>query len=176
MDIYLSSSWKQRDRVRALAIRLRTLGHSVYDFTDPACRKTPEMPPERFPEQFNPDKHVYGEYLAATPEWRPHVFANQDAVKTCDLVVLLLPCGNDAHADAFYGLGLGKRLVVCGQPLKGDRTPTHLWADWIARDEAELMEWLGAQPSRVLRSREPSVKLARPEQADLLTAVLDKTD
>jgi hypothetical protein len=39
--IYLSSSWKNRVRVRSLAEQIRAAGVSVYDFTDPACRSTP---------------------------------------------------------------------------------------------------------------------------------------
>ena len=27
MKVYISASWKQRDRVRALAVRLRSVGH-----------------------------------------------------------------------------------------------------------------------------------------------------
>lgn len=40
MRVYISASWKQRERVRALAlaIGLRGAGHEVYDFTDPDSR------------------------------------------------------------------------------------------------------------------------------------------
>lgn len=143
MNIYLSSSWKQRDRVRALAIRLRKDGHEVYDFTDPACRDTPEIPPERYPEQFDPAKHIYEEYLRSAP-WDLGVNCNRRALLRCDLVVLLLPCGNDANADWAFAVGAGKRSVVCGSPVKGERTPTHLWADQFVRDEDELFVWLYA--------------------------------
>src|SRR5262249_18000785 len=131
MNIYISSSWKQRERVRALAIRLRAAGHEVYDFTDPACRNTPAIPPERFPEQFDPEKHVYHEYISAVPEWRAAVQCNYQALIRADLCVLLLPCGNDAHADWAFAVGIGCKNAVVGQPKVGDRTPSHLWADAI---------------------------------------------
>lgn len=136
--VYLSASWKERERVRAAAIRLRDYGFDVYDFTDPSCRNAPEIPPERFPEQFDPARHVYREYITAVPEWRVAVDCNRRAIERCDIVALLLPCGNDAHADAFYGLGLGKRLVVVGQPRAGDRTPTHMWAHRIIDSDNDL--------------------------------------
>ena len=142
MKIYLSSSWKNRDRVRALAVSLRAIGHEVYDFTDPECRKAPEIPPEKFPAQFDPEVHNYREYLQAVPEWAQAVACNQEAIETCDLIVLMLPCGNDAHADAYYGLGLGKVLAVCGSPRAGDRTPTHLWAQRILDNDAAVVEYL----------------------------------
>ena len=56
--------------------------------------------------------------------------------------MLLLPCGLDAHADAFYGLGKDKHLIVCGQPKVGERTPTHLWADKIVDDFACVLSTL----------------------------------
>lgn len=129
VNIYLSSSWKNRARVRALAIRLRQDGHEVYDFTDPACRNTPEIPPEAFPDEFDPERILYDQYLQAVPQWRAAVECNRRALDRCDCVVLMLPCGNDAHADWAYAVGKGKASIVCGQPRKGERTPSHMWCD-----------------------------------------------
>jgi hypothetical protein len=102
----------------------------VYDFTDPKCRKGPEIPPEMFPEQFDPERHEYVAYLDR-PEWIDAVNGNREALDECDVVILLLPCGNDAHADWAYGVGRGKRSIVVGHPPAGERTPTHWWADEI---------------------------------------------
>lgn len=143
-NIYISSSWKNRERVRALAVRLRACGYEVYDFTDPESRKSPEIPPERFPDQFDPGKHVYGPYLSSVPEWRAAVEGNREALKRCDFVVLMLPCGNDAHADWALAVGMGKRSVVVGQPRAGERTPSHLWAEAILVHEVDLLPWLAA--------------------------------
>jgi hypothetical protein len=154
MNIYLSSSWKNRERVRVLAEQLREAGHQVYDFTDSRCRDgIPEIPPEAFPEQFDPTKHLYRNYIQGFPHWRAAVERNRQALRECDAVVLMLPCGMDAHADAYYGLGLGKRLLVVGQPRPGERTPTHLWADGIADRDEDVLGWLDvfeASPPRTL--------------------------
>jgi hypothetical protein len=141
--IYISSSWKNRERVRALAEMLRGDGHEVYDFTDPSCRKSEEIPPERFPEEFDPEQHLYSEYLDR-PEWHQAVSENRQALDRCDLVVLLLPCGNDAHADWAYAVGRGKKSVVVGHPGKGERSPVHLWADGFCSDTDGLMALLRA--------------------------------
>lgn len=125
--------------MRALAIKLRQNGYEVYDFTDPACRNTPEIPPERFPDQFDPEKHVYADYISSQPEWKDAVMCNKVALEKCYLVVLMLPCGNDSHADAYYALGNGSRLIVCGSPNAGDRTPTHLWADTIVNTDEDVL-------------------------------------
>ena len=142
MNVYLSSSWKNRVQVRFLADELRKHGHEVYDFTDPACRKMPEIPPERFPVQWDPEIGSYGDYLTGVPEWRQAVECNRAALDRCDVIVLLLPCGADAHSDWAYGVGRGKRSCVVGCPPKGERTPTHLWADTILDDAREVLGWI----------------------------------
>ncbi len=143
MNVYLSSSWKNREAVRALAILLRSIGHEVYDFTDPACRKTDEIPPEKFPNHFDPARHLYCEYIQSNPYWKAAVYANREALERCDAVVLMLPCGNDAHADWALAVGLGKLTCVVGSPKAGERTPTHLWANAILQDDPlEIAAWL----------------------------------
>jgi hypothetical protein len=145
LKIYLSSSWKLREQVRKLAIRLRNAGCEVHDFTDPACRKSPEIPPEMYPEVFDPEKHNYFDYLNQNPNWRAAVTDNQRALRWCDVVVLMLPCGNDAHADWAFAIGAGKKTCVLGHPWKGDRIPSHLWADAFFKTEEEVVAWLSPE-------------------------------
>jgi hypothetical protein len=145
--IYISASWKRRETVRELADTLRAAGHEVYDFTDPKCRKrTPEIPPERFPEQFDPARHHYPTYLDR-PEWRGAVEENAEALAWCDAIVLLLPCGIDATADWALGVGLGKRSCVVGHPVAGERSPVHLWADAMLDEPGQVLGWLAKEPT-----------------------------
>lgn len=145
LNIYLSSSWKNRDRVRKMAERIRVDGHDVYDFTDPRCREgIPEIPPEQYPRSFNPHIQNYRSYITSTPEWRQAVMRNKSALNQSNVVLLLLPCGLDAHADAFYGLGKGATLAIVGQPAAGERTPTHLWADAFLDTDEEVYPYLAA--------------------------------
>lgn len=141
MNIYISSSWKNREAVRSMAISLRLVGHEVYDFTDPACRKTQEIPPEKYPESFDPEKHRYSEYISK-PDWLNAVMENKSAIESSDLIVLLLPCGADSHADWAYGIGKGIPSVVVGQPRKGDRSPVHLWGNAIFDDVDQFLKWI----------------------------------
>ncbi len=130
MKIYISSSWKNRKQVRDLASKLRARGHEVYDFTDPVCRKTPEIPPEKYPEQFDPQKHNYKNYITK-PEWHEAVMCNKDAITWADTIILLLPCGIDAHSDWALGVGMGKTSTIIGHPPKGERSPVHNWANFM---------------------------------------------
>ena len=43
-------------------------------------RKTHETPPEMFPEQFDPSRHVYSKYLGRK-EWRDAVNENREEIK-----------------------------------------------------------------------------------------------
>lgn len=146
MNIYISASWKLRHDVRSLADMLRNAGHEVYDFTDPKCRNTPEMPPEKYPEQFDPLCHNYRKYLDKD-EWRAAMMCNKDALDWCDQCWLLLPCGLDATADWAYAVGRGKATVVIGDPPAGERSPTHLWADAMFPRVLQALEWLGETKS-----------------------------
>ena len=141
LNIYISSSWKNREAIRDLAVQLTQNGHEVYDFTDPNCRKTPEIPPEKFPEQFDPAMHIYSQYIQR-PEWKAAINENREAISRADLIILLLPCGNDAHADWGFGVGMGKHSIVVGHPHKGDRSLVHMWADAILESPDDAVEYI----------------------------------
>lgn len=141
MNIYISSSWKNRERVREMAERLTSMGHDVYDFTDSRCRKMPEIPPERFSEEYDPDTMVYREYIRR-PEWQAAVTENRQAIAWADLIILLLPCGNDSHADWALGVGMGIRSVVVGRPRRGERSPVHIWANEIVDSVDDAYKWI----------------------------------
>jgi len=145
MKIYISSSWSNRAKVREIATQLRRDGHNVYDFTDPATRKVPECPPESQQEPFDPAIHKsYAAYMKTEKAARLYasVMNNQEAIRWCDLVILLLPCGNDSHADWAYGVGQGKRSIVVGQPRKGEQTYTQMWADKIIDTVPEMYAYI----------------------------------
>jgi len=145
MKIYIASSWKNREKVRKMAVRLRKDGHKVYDFTDPNCRKIKECPPEMQQEPFDPEIHKsHAEYMRTEKAIRMYsaVMNNQEALRWCDLVILMNPCGADSHADWAFGVGLGKASVVVGQPRKGEQTYTQLWADKILDNPDDVHVWI----------------------------------
>ena len=141
MRIYISASWKNRLTVRSLAESLRKYGYEVFDFTDPANRKTFEAPPETYPERFDPSAHNYGRFLDRK-EWRDAVNENRDEIKKADLIILLLPCGIDATADWALGVGMGKHSIIVGRPDDGERSEVHLWADDMLDGIEDIIPWL----------------------------------
>jgi hypothetical protein len=146
MKIYISSSWKNAEQVRLLADALRIHGHSVYDFTDRGCHKT-VISPDKYPVLFDPAKHIYADYINKE-DWRNAVNENREAISNVDLIVLLLPCGADSHADWALGVGMGKKSVVVGHPGKGERSPVHLWADAILPWPYDVILWIKDQTDK----------------------------
>lgn len=143
MKIYISASWKNRIEVRNLAETLRKYGHDVFDFTDPKNRKASESPPEMFPEQFDPSRHIYSKYLDRK-EWRDAVNENREEIGKAELIILLLPCGIDATADWALGVGMGKKSIIVGHPNYGERSEVYIWADSILESTEDILPWLEA--------------------------------
>jgi len=142
MKIYIASSWKNSDSVRNMAVRLRKEGHKVFDFTDPECCKTEKFPHGKRPEPYDPAKHKSYAALLRNGAMYASVMNNQEAIRWCDLVIMLQPCGLDAHCDWAYGLGLGKATVICGQPRAGDTVYTHSWADKVLDNPEDVYEFI----------------------------------
>jgi len=147
--IFIASSWKERSRVRELANTLREFEFPVYDFTDPSCRESPEIPPEKYPEPFDPEKKSYWEYLHSY-EWYKAMEENRKNIDCCSMLILLLPCGIDATADWAYAVGKEKETYIIGEPRAGERSPVHLWTTgWFPEENSfvfHLSEWLSSYP------------------------------
>lgn len=165
-EIFLASSWKQRDRIRQFAHRIRALGHSVFDFTDSNCRSTPEIPPEKFPEKFDPGKETYWNYIRR-PEWTDAIMENKKNIDLCKMIILVLPCGIDATADWAYAVGKGKTTYIIGNPREGERSPVHMWADGWFENENAFLDFLMKRGNRF-------AKFSRKELSVLLKLLYGK--
>jgi hypothetical protein len=110
MRIYVASSWrnqKQPGVVRAL----RTAGHEVYDFRNPA----PGL-----------SGFAWSEIDGGWQQWSPTQFRqalkhpiaregfrrDREALESCDACVLVLPCGRSAHLEAGYAAARGADTFV----------------------------------------------------------------
>ena len=54
------------------------------------------------------------------PLHKHHYETDMDGLKNADTVVMLLPAGLAAHMEAGVAYGLGKKLVLIGQPEKAE--------------------------------------------------------
>ena len=118
--VYIASSWKNRKIVRSMAKLLRTIGHEVYDFTDP----------EHF--VFNMTEET--QEIKSQVDWiecgkissTQQACANDKAgLDWCDTVIMLLPCGRSAHLEAGVAIGQGKQLIIYGDLPLGEFEVTY---------------------------------------------------
>ncbi len=110
MKIYVASSWRNKYQ-QGIVGGLMLEGHSVYDFRHPA-----------------PGDHGFSwkEIDNAWESWGPVDYMqalqspiairgyhkDMEALIMCELVVLVLPSGRSAHAEAGWAAGQGKPVIV----------------------------------------------------------------
>jgi hypothetical protein len=120
--IYIASSWKNKDKVRALAGKLRSLGHEVFDFTDRENRP-------KGTDWFNCPADKWDGPPLATMEYKAflkfatsqHIFtADMSGLHWADTVILYLPSGRSSHMEAGWGAGAGKDLFILGDLPLGE--------------------------------------------------------
>jgi hypothetical protein len=150
--IYIAASWKQKDRVNKIAHVLSERGHIVFDFTDNTSRMKvnqaldldfqlcDEQPKTKYASKYEPQNNKYGEYLQNMHLYQEMMKNNLAIIKKCDICILLLPAGADAHSD--WGAAIGAKKITCvvGYPENGERSPCHLWAHAFFQDDKELFE------------------------------------
>lgn len=110
MKIYVASSWRNNLQP-AIVLILRRCGHEVYDFRNPAPGNVGfnwrAIDPNW--ENWTPE-----EYAAALqhPIAKAGYQLDIDALRACDVCVLVLPSGRSASWEFGYAMGQGKRGVV----------------------------------------------------------------
>ena len=108
--IYVASSWRN-EYYPEVVQKLRDSGFDVYDFRNPPSGD----------EGFH-WCNVSDKWLDWTPEeYRDNLmhplaerqFGNDiKAMESCDICVLVLPCGRSAHAEAGWFAGKGKKVIA----------------------------------------------------------------
>ena len=108
--IYVASSWRN-EFYPEVVNALRSAGHKVYDF--------------RHPPSGDPGfkwSNISSDYMQWSPaEYRVQLhhpmaerqFTNDiEAMTSCDVCVLVLPCGRSAHTEAGWFAGRGKKVLL----------------------------------------------------------------
>lgn len=144
--IYIASSWKNKDRVRALAEKLRGYGHEVFDFTDPDNRAKEldhwNCPADKWDGP--PLETMEYQLFLTFPKSQRIFTADMGGLHWADTVILLLPSGRSSHLEAGFGAAAGKDLFVFGDLPLGEFDPMYHMAKrcFHAKDEFGLIEAL----------------------------------
>lgn len=108
MKIYVASSWRN-DFQQGVVTSLRSLGHEVYDFKDSDGFHWTEADTEwrRWPE--NVKSYLAGlNHPCAVRGFR----RDMEALKACDVCIMVMPCGVSAAMEMGWAVGAGRPVAV----------------------------------------------------------------
>ena len=148
--IYLASSWKNSSQAYYLKM-LRALGHQVYDFKSalpmpaggPVSRSFNWATIDSKWESWTVSQYRF--ILLHHPHAAQGYLGDLRGMEWADTCVLLLPAGRNAHLEAGYMKGRGKRLII-HSTVEEERNFTpdlmYLLADNITISDEELTDAL----------------------------------
>jgi hypothetical protein len=115
-DYSIVSRFRNKNQIEILINGLSKKGKTCYNFLDvPSDPNNPEADVEEQMKNFESVKDFYNN------DHFKYLF-NRDlnALKNAEKIILLLPAGISAHIEAGIAYGLGKPLVLIGEPEKAD--------------------------------------------------------
>lgn len=155
--IYLASSWRNPHYFAALDA-LRSAGHEVYDFRNPApgqkgfaWRDCGGQAAEDGPGN---GAQTIPSYLEAIHSERAEqgFMLDKMALEWCDTCVLALPCGRSAHLELGYAAGQGKDTYVLLHEDKFEPELMYLLNTAICTDVQQIIDRLAErQPHDIAR-------------------------
>lgn len=113
MKYFISSRWRNKDRVLELTEKLRAKNQEVFCFFEfPTNIESTDDDPEKKMEEFE-----------SMIDWKKSKKVEKvfeyavSRIKEADALILLLPAGRSAHIESGIAYGLGKKCIVVG-PVK----------------------------------------------------------
>lgn len=145
MKIYVASSWRNHLQQGVVAV-LRAAGHEVYDFKNPADGNNgfswKQIDPNwKMGGPVTPDQH---RKMLEHPIAQAGFKCDMDALRECDVCVLVLPCGRSAHLELGWAVGAGKSSVVLEpEPIEPDLM--YLMCDQLCTSFDELLDYFNVR-------------------------------
>lgn len=113
-DFTVITKFRNKKQCDRLVEKIRAKGKTCYNFCDtPADPNSPEASAEEQMEKFENVNDFYNN------EHFKFMFKKDlDGLKNAEKVIMLLPAGTSVHIEAGIAYGLGKPLVLIGEPEK----------------------------------------------------------
>lgn len=110
MKIYVASSWRNTYQPKVVEV-LRKDNHLVYDFRNPAPGNYGFSWKEIDPnwQKWTPDQYVKA---LDTPIAHAGFKSDMDALRWCDLCLMVMPCGPSASMEMGWASGAGKKVAI----------------------------------------------------------------
>lgn len=143
MKIYVASSWRNT-RQPEVVQRLRSAGHEVYDFRNPAPGNRGFGWRQCATEDQLRDGRRFRDEVLAHPAARAGFALDMGALRSADVTVLVLPCGRSAHLELGYATGAGQRTLVLLDEQMSEPELMYLMNTRICTSLDEVVEALAA--------------------------------
>ena len=144
--IFLASSWRNTYQPGLVKL-LRQWGHEVYDFRHPTPDDNGFHWSEIDPEWEDWDVYKYRAALKS-PVAEDGFQTDMSALERADVVVLLLPSGRSAHAEAAWHKGRNG-ITIVHSPESCEPELMYKMFNAITADETELRSLLDAHISQL---------------------------
>ena len=115
-DYTILSKFRNKEQVENLIKELKKRGKTCFNFCEkPADPENPQAHPEEQMKKLESTKNFFEN------KYFKHLFEEDlDGLKNAQKVIVLLPAGNSVHIEAGIAFGLGKKLILIGEPEKPD--------------------------------------------------------
>ena len=140
MKIYLASSWRN-EYFPGIVQTLRETGYDVYDFRNPGDGGDGFRWSDISADWLEWEPQRYRDELINNPRCDCQFANDLRAMQSCDVCVLLLPCGRSAHTEAGWFAGRGKKVIV-HIPVKQEPELMYRLFDAVTTTIDELLEAL----------------------------------
>ena len=140
MKIYLASSWRN-EYFPGIVQTLRETGYDVYDFRNPGDGGDGFRWSDISADWLEWEPQRYRDELINNPRCDRQFANDLRAMQSCDVCVLLLPCGRSAHTEAGWFAGRGKKVIV-HIPVKQEPELMYRLFDAVTTTIDELLEAL----------------------------------
>lgn len=108
------AKFRNKEQVELLISKIREKGKTCYNFCDiPADPENPTASAEEQMKNFESIADYFND------EHFKYAFEKDlEGLKNAEKIIVLLPAGNSVHIEAGIAYGLGKSLILIGQPEK----------------------------------------------------------
>lgn len=149
MKIYTASSWKNESIVKMYADLFRNWGHEDYCFAE-VCENQHIF---NWGDVVTPDDD--GITCLDTDDSKKVFAVDKKHLDWANCCILFNPCGRDAHLEAGYIKGQGKKLFIVGVWPKGEFSNMYHLADGLFRADKLGMDCLREVLERVNQEVKP---------------------
>lgn len=141
MKIYVASSWRNEYQPSVVKF-LRSDGHEVYDFRDSDGFHWSEVDPAWI--SWTPDQYIRG---LGHPCANRGFYRDMEALRSCEALVMVMPCGVSAAMEMGWAVGSGRPVAVYAPEIREPNLMVKM-AGMITSDLEEIRRLFKFQPVR----------------------------